>query len=279
MKMTRLAVVVAATSLAVLCFTFLPFLPGRHDSLAVALSAMAQTAGIASLVLVPVGILWILVDRIPRLAGGRSAVSLVALGLVALVWALASLVGAMQSGFTLGFASLIAGVFAIRRIWPRLKRTKRPVPLAIPLSLVLAPTVVVLIQIMLRGPAVEFSRNRAIRNSQPLITALDRYHVTHGHYPASLLAVWPDYAPGVIGIKEYRYEPHGDAYNLVFEQFTYEIGTREFVVYNPLGEHVMTSHAMDLLRLTPELLALERARGHYAVHDAPYPHWRYFWFD
>jgi hypothetical protein len=41
----------------------------------------------------------------------------------------------------------------------------------------------------------------------------------------------------------------------------------------------MTSHAMDLLELTPEQLALERTRGHYAVHDAPQPHWRYFWFD
>ena len=34
-----------------------------------------------------------------------------------------------------------------------------------------------------------------------------------------------------------------------------------------------------LLPLTPEELALDRTRGHYAVHDAPHPHWKYFWFD
>jgi hypothetical protein len=57
----------------------------------------------------------------------------------------------------------------------------------------------------------------------------------------------PDYWPGVTGISGYHYEPNGDAYNLLFEQFTYRLGTREFVMYNPRDEHVMTSHAMDLL--------------------------------
>ena len=43
-------------------------------------------------------------------------------------------------------------------------------------------------------------------------------------------------------------------------------------------QQVMTSHAMDLLHLTPEELELERRRGYYAVH-APQPQWKYFWFD
>ena len=94
-----------------------------------------------------------------------------------------------------------------------------------------------------------------------------------------LLAVWPDYSPGVVGIKEYRYEPHRDAYNLVFEQFTNRLGTREIVMYNPRDEHVMTSHAVDLLRLTPEQLALEQTRGHYTRHNMSHPGWKYFLFD
>ena len=32
----------------------------------------------------------------------------------------------------------------------------------------------------------------------------------------------------------------------------------EIVMYNPLGEQVMTSHALDVLQLTPEQLALDR---------------------
>jgi hypothetical protein len=26
-------------------------------------------------------------------------------------------------------------------------------------------------------------------------------------------------------------------------------------------------------------IAIAATRGHYAVHDAPHPHWKYFWFD
>ena len=40
-----------------------------------------------------------------------------------------------------------------------------------------------------------------------------------------------------------------------------------------------TSPKFDRLQLTPQALALEQTRGHDAVHDAPHPHWKYFWFD
>lgn len=129
------------------------------------------------------------------------------------------------------------------------------------------------------APAIEFSRNRAIRNSARLIADIEQYRAQHGHYPASLLSVWPDYHPGIIGIKEYHHEPSGEAYNLFFEQLASQFGTREFVMYNPRDQQVMTSHKPDLVRLTPQEIALEQRRGHYAVHEAPYPHWKYFSFD
>jgi hypothetical protein len=31
--------------------------------------------------------------------------------------------------------------------------------------------------------------------------------------------------------------------------------------------------------MTPAQLALDQQRGYYARHDAPEPHWKYFWFD
>lgn len=86
-----------------------------------------------------------------------------------------------------------------------------------------------------------------------------------------------DYKPGVIGIDKFHYEPRGEAYNLLFEQPATPLGTQEFVVYHPRGEQTATSHAMDLLEYTPE--TLERARGYYAVHNAPQSNWKYFWFD
>ena len=135
-------------------------------------------------------------------------------------------------------------------------------PLALPLSMM---------------ARVAFSRNRAIGNSARLISDIEQYRATRGHYPPSLLSVNKDYKPGVVGIEKFHYEPSGDAFNLLFEQPASPLGTREFVVYNPRGEQTATSHALDLLEFTPE--RLERARGYYAGHDVPHTHWRYFWFD
>lgn len=273
--------IAAVTVLIVLC-TFLPFLPGRYDGLTVALSTMAQMVGTAGLVLVPVGALWQAAERIPRLARWRNAVALLALAMCSLVWILIALAATVQSGFTLGFFVLGLWGYAAWRAWPRLKRSRGVVSKrssAFPLYLVVVPIMVAALQFALVERATDFSRSRAIGNSRPLIEAIELHRTTRGRYPASLLSVNPDYWPGVMGIAKYHYELNGQSYNLFFEQFTYRIGTREFVMYNPRDEHYMTSHAIDLLELTPEQLALDRSRGHYAVHDAPHPHWKYFWFD
>jgi hypothetical protein len=141
------------------------------------------------------------------------------------------------------------------------------------------PVVAALLQLAVVERAIEFSRNRAMDNAGPLIAAIERYRAAYGRYPASLLAVWKDYSPGVAGVERYSYEPHVDAYNLMFEQFTYRLGTREFVVYNPRDQHALTAHTFDLLQLTPERLAVERQRGHYQEQLAPVTHWKYLRFD
>jgi hypothetical protein len=274
-----------AASIAFIIFcTLLPFLPGRHDSLAVPLSLMAQVASTVGLVVVPLGALWIFAGRSQRLAGKGHTFALLALVATSLVWAVVCLAAAIQSGFALGLVTLALWGYVARKAWPGLTRLTGVTPRtsavnALPFYLVVVPVAAELLQLALLGPAVAFSRDRAIRNSAPLIAAIEQYRTTHGRYPASLLSVNPDYWPGVIGIPRYHYEPNGDAYNLFFEQFTHQLGTREFVMYNPRDEHVMTSHAMDLLELTPEQLQLERTRGHYAVHNEWHPHWKYFWFD
>jgi hypothetical protein len=257
------------TGIVILC-TVLPFLPGRHDVLAVPLSSMAQVIGTAGLILVPVGSLWMAAERVQRLAGLRFASRLLAFVMLAAVWAAVTLVATVQGGFALGIVSLACGVSVARKAWSSSR---------LPVYLVVVPLLVALVQLTLVDRAVAFSRQRAIRNSAPLIAAIERHRVTHGRYPESLLSVNPDIWPGVIGIAKYHYEPSGDAYNLVFEQFTYRFGTREFVMYNPHDKHGMTSHALDLLEVSPDQLALDRTRGHYAVRDAASRHWKYFWFD
>lgn len=117
-------------------------------------------------------------------------------------------------------------------------------------------------------------------NSAEFIRDIEAYHDAYGHYPVSLAAMWKDYDPNVVGIEKYHYSPHGDTYNLFFEQprfFFDNIGTREWVVYNPQDEHRMYSHTAWLLQLSPE--ELERSQGWYAVHTGSRPHWKYFWFD
>lgn len=271
--------IVATIAFVVLC-TLLPFLPGSYDGLAVALSEMAHMFGILGLLLVPIGLLWIAADRSERLSKKRHLFPLLALIASTLVWAGLWLAAVVHSGFVSGFAIVAVWVWVLRKAWTNLRRTKTlDRASALPFYLVAVPVVVALLQWAFVERAIQSSRNRAILNSAPLLAAIEDYRVRNGKYPTSLLAELPDYGPHVIGIREFRYEPHGEGYNLVFEQFNYRFGTREFVVYNPRDEHVMTAHASDILELTPEQLVVERTRGHHARHDLPQPHWKLFWFD
>jgi hypothetical protein len=269
----------AATALIVLC-ALLPFLPGRYDSLAGPLSGMARVLGMGTLLLVPIGTLWVASWRWRRLAGGHLAFLGSTLAVSWLVWSIVSLYGAGSGGISLGILAFVSGNAVLLRVARRaapLARTGALPACAVVSYLIVTPLAAALLQFVLVRPAIDYSRNRAIRNSEQLIADIERYRIAHGRYPASLLALWPDYSPSVIGIERYQYEPSGDAYNLAFEQPAYSLDTREIVMYNPRGEHVMTSHTIDLLRWTAA--DLDRRRGHYAVHDLPHASWKYFWFD
>jgi hypothetical protein len=285
----HLARLSAATSIIVACM-FLPFLPGGYDALAVTLSIMSQLFGIAGLLLVPLGAIWLTYELAVRAPNARTwrgkdlgfwfaLASIGAATLVALIVSLGAVIGA---GPSLALGTIALWAYCAARFAGKLKamataevRTFNPAPL----YLVVLPIVAAAFKFTLVAPAVEFSRSRAIRNSARLIADVEHYRAANGRYPASLLSVWEDYHPGVIGIEAYRYEPSGDAYNLFFEQFSDRFGTREFVMYNPRNQQAMTSHKMDRLQLSPQELVIEQTRGHNAVHDASHPHWKYFWFD
>lgn len=270
--------ITAATAFVLLC-TLLPFLPGPYDPLALPLSMMARVAGLFSLLLTPIGAVWMASRYWRPLAGRQYACAIAALIVSSLVWAAVSLAAFALGSQSLALICLAPGVYAVVRITRRLRRVKTAPSLspAWALYLLVVPVAVFLLQRAVLEPAVEFSRNRAMSNSVELIADIEQYRAARGHYPPSLLSVHKDYSPGVIGIERFRYEPSGQAFNVLFEQPAAPLGTQEFVVYNPRGEQTATSHAMDLLQFTPELL--ERTRGYYAVHDVPHTHWKYFWFD
>lgn len=271
----------AAIAFVMLC-TLLPFMPGSYDSLAGPVSFMARIFGWVSLLLVPVGALWLLASRVKRFQGKEHVFGRIALVVWSIVLLAVSFVALTTSGFVLGIATLLLGGYATSLLVPRVKELatlpSRHASVA-SLYLIIVPLAVFVLQRALIPPAIEFSRDRAIENSAQLIADIESHRAANGQYPTSLLSAWRDYSPRILGIDRYQYEKRGDAFNLVFEQPALNFGTREFVVYNPRDEQVFTSHALDLLQNTPEQLRLEWTRGHYAVHAAKQPHWKYFWFD
>jgi hypothetical protein len=272
-------VFIGVLTLLILTCTFLPFLPGGHDRLAVTLSAGSQILGVTGLVLVPIGALWLMVESTKRThqAYSFAIAAVVAASLIAAFLALAA---AMSVGFSLGIVVLASWVYGVSRLWPALKRLKRAEARPfnpVPLYLLVVPIVVMPLQWWLIEPATGFSRARAIRNSAAMIADIEAYRQSHGRYPASLLSLHQDYRPAVIGIERFDYAPNGEGYNLSFEQMSSRIGTREIVMYNTRDEHLAVSHDSDILRRTPE--QLRNRGGFYEVRDAASPHWKYFWFD
>jgi len=282
--MTHLLRIAALTACLTL-FMVLPFLPGEYDSLAVPLSMTAQLFGIVGLLLVPWGVAWMVYEYVSQSRRKRRVFATVGLITSSMVWLVVSF-GVIVESAALGIASLVFGACLMRWLWPQARAMSSEsmqgragrVSL-LPLYLIVVPAAVAIIRVAIADPAAEFSRSRAIRNAAGLIADIEQHRVANGQYPRSLVSVHPDYLPGVVGIGEYRYEPSGDAYNVLFQQMSLRIGTREMVMYNPRGEQVLSSHAADVLRLSAEQLALDRTRGHYAVHHASQANWKFFWFD
>ena len=230
-----------------------------------------------SLLLVPVGALWLVSRYSSGLAARGRGLTILTLAVACLVWGFLSLAGWMSSvmlgALTAAFGLYLLALAILRRRQPSPASVSAT---AMALCLGALPIAIVALQWAIVPPAVDFSRDRAILNSAQLIADIERYHATNGRYPMSLQGLWPDYKTGVMGIEKYHYEPSGEAYNVFFEQPALRFGTREIVMYNPRDEQEMTSHTAALLG-TPQ--QLNRRRGYYASGNTAHPHWKYFWFD
>jgi len=183
---TDLLRITAATAVVILC-TLLPFLPGRYDSLAVPLSSMAQVIGTAGIVLVPVGVVWMVAERSQHGVRWRRVFAILTAIVSSLVWAVVCLTAVLQSGFALGCGAFALWGFAARRAWRKLTRVSAgtpDAPTALPVYLIGVPVAVASLQMAVVRPAVEYSRNRAIRNGAPLIAAIEQHRATYGRYPA-----------------------------------------------------------------------------------------------
>lgn len=287
---SHLVLMVGITTLILLCI-FYPFFPGQYDSLAMPLSIMAQLSVGIGLLLVPVGVLWLTYEFRKQFQRKRNLtvsprryyfaiVSIIVLSTIAIAVSFAAFA---TVGFSLAAISVIVWAVIFSRLHPSLKSMKiieQDNFHYAPAYFVFVPVATILLQLILGAPITNLSRDYAIVNSKEYIDDIEGYHALYGNYPPSLIAVWKDYDPNIVGVEKFHYTPSDNAYNLFFEQprlFFDNIGTQEWVVYNPLDEHQMFSHTSWLLALPPN--ELERNQGWYAVHDIIQPHWKYFWFD
>lgn len=286
----RHLLLLTATLVVALACMFYPFMPGRHDRLAVTLSSMAQVVGLVGLLLVPIGVLWLAHESSqsrPRHGAAHPGAMSYWLALSAtvgsaIVIAGVALAAAIHTGLSLAVVVLVFGGHLIRRALAAARRLRvagdnrwNPAPL----YLIVVPCCLFLARLWLLPAAVEFSRTRTIEGSARFIGAIEGYRAAYGRYPISLASLHHDYHPPTVGVERYHYEPYLDAYNVFFEQPTFPIGMQEIVMYNPAGQHVMMVHNQDLLESPPEQVEGERAYHARSARDAGVRNWRYFWFD
>ena len=223
---SHLVRMVGFTIFILLC-VFYPFFPGQYDSLAMPLSITAQVGVAIGLLLVPIGILWLTYELRKQAQRKRNLtanprryyftlVSSIAFSIIAIA---ISLVSFATVGFSLAIISIIVWAIIFSKLLPNLKSMKdveRDNFCPAPIYFVFVPVVSILLQLVLGTPITNFSRDYAIANSSEYISDIEQYHAQYGNYPSSLLAMWKDYYPNVVGVEKFHYTPSDNAYNLFF---------------------------------------------------------------
>ena len=252
----------------------LPFLPGRYDPLAWTLAASATGLSFGGLLLVPIGIAWLATS----VRGyGPAKAALVVGTLVAAGAALITAASGSIAAAAVVLATSVAWLIHLRRRVALAQASGATIARSVPMAVIVVPLVSIAARMTLIEFASAWSRDRAIANSAEIIRDIERFRERTAAYPVAVNSLWPDYHPGVIGIERYRYESNGEAYNLYFENPSSDFATREIVMYNPRGEADFSSHAFDLLQLSPE--QIRQQRGYFAFQALAQANWRRFLFD
>ncbi len=257
-----------------------PCVPASYDPLALPISLVARCVSWTLLVFVPIGVVWWCRDIVigrptgARLLGAATLTAAIATGAVGVVSA------AAFGGVVLAVICASTVGILLRGRWTRWIRaaTEMGNGTVALLYFVAVPGVILALQLWLFELAVTANRARLMTSAAPLIAQLEEYRAARGEYPESLLSVTTDYPPQSASTPRFWYERASAAYNLAFEQPPSALDMREFVVYNPAGRAVLTSHDSDLLLFQGD--ELERRRGFPSSADVPsQPGWRVFRFD
>jgi hypothetical protein len=246
---------------------------------------MSQLFSYVGLLLVPLGLFWLWFEITKRKTATESdkktrrfaIATILMLGFIIMIVS----VGALTNyNLSFGILFLVICFYLLTRTYLKFKRqgfSNNSGYNPFPIYIITIPIVVALVRFTFITTGVEFSRNYAIKKSEPLITAIEAHYETNGRYPISLQALHPDILPGIMGIDQYHYEPNGTAYNLYFKQFSDELDVEEIVMYNKFDEQAFAAHVLDILVYSGEALALRRGDRH--RYKLSTPHWVYIKYE
>lgn len=239
-----------------------PWLPGPHDPSALALSWAFQGLAWSAAVLIPAGLLRV------GLRPGRATAGLVliAAGLTAIIMMMAAAVQGALALVMLLLPLLVLIWLWLRGLAPRVQGG----------LLAIIPAVLAAIQFLALPGLERSARVHAMDAAEEMIADLDRHHGGHGGYPQSLVAVWPDYDTGIVGVAPFAYEAVGDSYQIAFAVPRSLSPTRTMAIYSPRDRWSAHSHAVHRVTLPP---AEPDGRGHFADEAGDRPRWRLFHFD
>jgi len=268
-----------------------PFMPGKYDPLAIALSSFVQIySGLGLITVIPAS-LWLLrnikypTNVVPNdsLLLKRRIIFKVYFWLNFVILLLVILFTGYGLSSTLGIAHFISLVYFSGKMLKKIidpKSHRLLFSVCLPAALALLPLLLFVFQMVLDRPLTTMSRNRAIRNSRELVDEIERFNQSYGVYPHTLNAIHMDFSTGIAGIEKYHYTYDKSSYNIYFEQprfFFDRVGTREFVVYNPHDRHLMMSHTVWHMIMEP--YQLMNGQGWYESLETGHPHWKRFMFD
>lgn len=286
----RICMMVGVIFIIMLAVLVYPLMPGDYDPLSIPLSAFVQLySGLGLLTIIP-AMLWLLRNiKYPDLNVGDHHLLLKhRIYLKSYFWStfavllVTTAVITFFLSFLLGLFLFITLIAVTRNLFRKISGSKSPLLLSycLPSALGLLPVLLFVFQLAFDEPLTNWSRNKAILNSNELIVEIQNYKDRKGVYPTSLNAVNKDYLTGITGIEKYYYSYDNTTFNVYFEQprfFTYRFGTREFVVYNPDDKHLMMSHVVWHMILEP--VQMRNNQGWYESVETGIPHWKSFLFD
>lgn len=263
-----------ALNLLFAVFVVLPFLPGPPNKLSIGLSGLGQMAGFFGAFLFPVSLVWAFFELRKLRSVKRLKVNLwnkgfwfaIASALVG-VFGFAIFTAGMthEDGWWVTAVCVPIGLFLLWKTVQGIGGLRRQTALKFnpaPLYLLTIPLVALTAKMWLQDPLAAVSREKVIRQSEPLIAAIEQFRQQEGRYPDSLADLQPAYLadlPGsrVMGVRRFDYEKSAEAYYLTFKQV--HGATIEIVEYDKTQSH--------------------RRKGHYLSGEAGAENWRYYWLD